>query len=81
MAHTKWTRRQILEAGAAAAAAPYFIPARVLGLEDGSPPSESVRVGVIGCGGRARVINEAADVRPFRVVAACDRRTWAWRRE
>ncbi len=29
-------------------------------------------MGVIGCGGRSRVIGEAADVRGFQVVAACD---------
>jgi len=29
-------------------------------------------VGVIGCGGRSRVITEAADVKGFQVVAACD---------
>ena len=72
MSQAKWNRRQVLQTGAAAFAAPYFIPASVLGLEDGSPPSETVRVGVIGCGGRARVISEAADVKALRVVAACD---------
>ncbi len=72
MASLKWNRRQVLGAGAAALAAPYFIPARVLGLEDATPPSETVRVGVIGCGGRAGLITEAADVKGFRVVAACD---------
>ena len=72
MAHPKWTRRQVLGAGAAALAAPYFVPARALGLDGATPPSETVKVGVIGCGGRARVITEAADVKGFRVVAACD---------
>ena len=52
--------------------APCILPARVLGLDGSAPPSETVRVGVIGCGGRARVIREAADVKGFRVVAACD---------
>ncbi len=51
---------------------PYFLPAHVLGRDNATPPSETVRVGVIGCGGRARVIREAADVKGFRVVAACD---------
>ena len=72
MASRKWNRRQVLGAGAAALAAPYFVPARVLGWEDAAAPSETVRVGVIGCGGRARLITEAADVKGFRVVAACD---------
>jgi len=71
MSQSKWTRRQVL-AASAALAAPYFIPARVLGIGGATPPSETVRVGVIGCGGRARVIREAADVDGFRVVAACD---------
>ena len=72
MSQSQWTRRQILRAGAAAAAAPYIVPAHVLGRGNAAPPSETVRVGVIGCGGRARVIREAADVKGFRVVAACD---------
>lgn len=72
MARSSWTRREILKASAAALAVPALIPARALGLEDGTPPSEKVNVGVIGCGGRARLIAEAADVPAFRVVAACD---------
>lgn len=66
-----WTRRQATGAMAACAAAA-VVPARVLGRNGQSPPSETVRVGVIGCGGRARFIQEAADVKGFRVVAACD---------
>lgn len=72
MSLPQWTRRQFLGAGATTLAAPYFVPAHALGLDDSAPPSETVRVGVIGCGGRARVIREAADVKGFRVVAACD---------
>jgi predicted dehydrogenase len=68
----KYTRRDILKAGTAALAIPTLIPGRVLGLDGHAPPSETVRVGVIGCGGRARVINEGADVKGFEVVAACD---------
>jgi predicted dehydrogenase len=52
--------------------APCILPARVLGRDAAAPPSETVRVGVIGCGGRARFIREAADVKGFRVAAACD---------
>lgn len=68
----KWTRREMLRASAAAIAVPAFVPAAVLGRDGKAPSSETVRVGVIGCGGRARVIREAADVKGFRVVAACD---------
>jgi len=62
----------MLKVGAAAVALPAVVPGHVLGLEGAAAPSETVRVAVIGCGGRARLINEAADVKPFRVVAACD---------
>jgi predicted dehydrogenase len=71
MSEYHWTRREMLKA--AAAALPAIVPARVLGLEGATPPSETVNVGVIGCGGRARaVIREAADVPGFRAVAASD---------
>ena len=69
---SRWTRRDFLRTGAAAAAIPAFIPGSALGLDGGSPASETVRVGVIGCGGRSRLIREAADVKGFQVVAACD---------
>ncbi len=72
MARNHWTRRDWLKAGAAAAALPALVPHSVLGLEGAAPPSESVRVGVIGCGGRARLIAEGADVKGFQVVAASD---------
>jgi predicted dehydrogenase len=65
------TRRDFLRAGAAAAI-PALVPGHVLAAGRLATPSETVRVGVIGCGGRSRVIREAADVKGFRVVAACD---------
>ncbi len=68
----KYTRREVLKTGAAALAFPTLITARALGREGKAPPSETVRVGVIGCGGRSRVIAEAADVKGFEVVSACD---------
>jgi predicted dehydrogenase len=71
MTQQKWTRRDALKAGAAGLAVPYLIPSHVLG-QDAAPPSETVRVGVIGCGGRARLISEGRDVKAFKVVAACD---------
>ena len=71
MNRNQWTRREVLRTGAAAIAVPALLPAGVLG-RDGTPPSETVKVGVIGCGGRSRLIREGADVKGFRVVAACD---------
>jgi predicted dehydrogenase len=49
-----------------------IVSSRVLGREGQAAPSETVRVGVIGCGGRSRLITEGADVKGFEVVAACD---------
>ena len=72
MSRSTWTRREMLQAGAAALALPALVPARVLGLEGQASASETVRVGVIGCGGRAGLIGEGADVKGFRVVACCD---------
>ncbi len=66
------TRRDAIKTSAAALALPALVPASVLGLANAAPASETVRVGVIGCGGRARFISEAADVKGFRVVACCD---------
>ncbi|HCV27845.1 MAG TPA: gfo/Idh/MocA family oxidoreductase [Dehalococcoidia bacterium] len=67
-----WTRRELLKTGTAAIALPMFVPAAVLGRDGAAPPSETVRVGVIGCGGRARMIREGAGVKGFKVVAVCD---------
>ncbi len=52
MAQYQWTRRKVLKAGAAALTLPALMPGHVLGLDRGSVPSETVKVGVIGCGGR-----------------------------
>ena len=71
MSRNQWTRRDMLKASTALAL-PALVPAHVLGLDGSAPPSETVRVGVIGCGGRSRLIREGADVKGFRVVAACD---------
>lgn len=73
MAEQKWTRREVLKTSAAAVAMPYLIPSHVLGSDGQAGANETVNVGVIGCGGRARaVFREAADVKGFRVVAAAD---------
>ncbi len=69
-----WTRRDVLRLSGAALATPYLVPSAALGLDGSTPPSETVRVGVIGCGGRARWMcqRDMADVKGFQVVAACD---------
>ncbi len=71
MSGSRWTRREMLRA-AAAASLPVFIPARVLGRDGGTPASETVRVGVIGCGGRAGIANETRAIKGMQVVAVCD---------
>jgi predicted dehydrogenase len=66
----------MLKAGAAAGAAaitlPALAPARALGRDGAAPASETVRVGIIGCGGRARAIHKEAEVKGFQIVAVCD---------
>jgi predicted dehydrogenase len=62
----------MLKAGAAALALPTLAPAHVLGRQGAAAASETVRVGVIGCGGRSRLIRDGANVKGFQVVAACD---------
>jgi predicted dehydrogenase len=58
---------------AAAVSLPALVPGRVLGLEAAAPASQTVRVGIIGCGGRAgSVVQEGKDVPGFQVVAVCD---------
>lgn len=66
------SRRDLLKLGAAAIAAPTVLPATVLGRDGATPPSETVRVGLIGCGGRAPLVREADNVKGFQVVAVAD---------
>ena len=67
MSRSKLTRRKWLKVGAAAVAAPYFIPSRVFGAND------RVNVGIIGLGGRARTIVESCNLIPdMNVVSVCD---------
>jgi predicted dehydrogenase len=68
-----WSRRNFLKTGSAALLLPTVVPASVLGRDGSVPPSETVRVGLIGCGLRARSIrNESSDVQGFKLVAVCD---------
>ena len=65
--------RSSATAAAAAVALPCLVPSRVLGRGGRPGANETVRIGVIGCGGRARtLVNEAKGVKGFRVAAACD---------
>lgn len=71
-AKRKWTRRQVLQATAAAGAAPLFIPSRLLG-RGGTGANEQLNVGIIGLGGRARDIAKTIHTTPnIRIVAVCD---------
>jgi predicted dehydrogenase len=68
------SRREFLQRTAAAStafAAPYFIPGRVLGLENTPPPSEQVIIGVIGVGGRSQQLIDQVPA-GGRVVALAD---------
>jgi len=66
-------RRQFLAATVAACAGPCILPARVLGRDGATAPSERVTVGVIGLGGRGsgQVQTLLAD-NAAQLVAVCD---------
>jgi predicted dehydrogenase len=71
---TNSSRRQFLKRAAAAGsafAAPMFVPARVLGLENAPGANEQITIGVIGVGFRARQLIEQIPV-GGRVVALAD---------
>src|SRR5688572_2126030 len=75
MAHgTSSSRREFLRRAAAAStafAAPMFVPARVLGLENAPGANEQITIGVIGVGGRARQLIDQIPA-GGRVVALAD---------
>ena len=76
-APSKHTRRKFLRqasTGAAALiAAPYFVPARVLGAEGATPPSDRIVMGVIGTGGMGKAnLDMFMSERDVQMVAACD---------
>src|SRR4051794_8387580 len=75
------TRRQFLSTVAASTAvlstgslgAPLFVPASALGREGKAAPSERIRLGVIGTGGRGRaLINLFLGEKDTEIVAICD---------
>ena len=73
MARSKWTRREVLQAGGAAFALPYLVPSHVLGLGGQPGANDKVNVAIIGLGGRARAIANTCKLIPeMRVVAVCD---------
>lgn len=72
MPRANWTRRDVVKTAAAAIGMPWVAPAGVLGRDGRAAASETVRVGIIGCGGRARFIRELSDVAACRFVAVCD---------
>jgi predicted dehydrogenase len=67
------SRRQFIAATAAAIAAPTIIPARALGKDGATPPSERIVVGIVGWGMQGphntRMLMAEKDCQ---VVAACD---------
>ena len=72
MTQRKWTRREILGASAAAAAAPLLVPSHVLGRNGATPPSETVKVGIAGLGGRTKWILQNEDLPGARIAAVAD---------
>src|SRR5512140_2926492 len=65
------TRRRFVQAGAAALAAPCFVPSRVLGQD---APSRKITVGFIGVGdhGRSWNLRYYLDLPEARILAVCD---------
>jgi predicted dehydrogenase len=70
---TGLTRRQFLAATTAAVAAPMIIPARAMGLDGNTVPSERINVGFVGCGAmNSGHIRTCLDNAGTHVLAVCD---------
>jgi predicted dehydrogenase len=70
---SKLTRRNLLGAGAAAFAAPYFVPSTVFGKDGGTAPSNKVTMGCIGLGWQGPFnMGKFLELDDCQVVAACD---------
>jgi len=68
----RFSRRDALKASAALAA-PLFIPAAALGRDEAAAPSERVKVGLIGLGGRCQgLARECLNVPAMQITAVCD---------
>lgn len=66
-------RRELLKVGAAAAVAPYFVPASSLGKGGKVAPSERIVMGCIGTGGKGRNnLGRFMKMNNVQVVAVCD---------
>ncbi len=67
------TRRAFVRGLGAAVLAPHIIPAAALGADGKTAPSETITMGLIGCGGQGRgVMGGALQQKGTRVVAVCD---------
>lgn len=69
-----FSRRSFLKAGAAGIAAPWIVPASVLGADGSLPPSERINVANIGIGamGSGHLQHVLANFKTVRLVAVCD---------
>lgn len=67
------SRRQFLKSAATAITLPCVIPASALGANGETPPSERIRLGLIGCGGMGKSnLNNCIRHKDVVVTAACD---------
>ncbi len=74
MKHRKFTRRQFAKSVAAGAAFA-IVPRRVLGGPKYVPPSDTINVAIIGCGGQGRVNTQALmGYKDVKIVAVADPR-------
>jgi len=66
------SRREFMTTAAAAAGAIAIVPAHVLGAKNGTPPSDTVNVAQIGCGGQGGGDCRRAEKAGGKIVALCD---------
>jgi predicted dehydrogenase len=64
-----FSRRDALKAAGAAVALPYLVPSHVWA----AAPNDTVRVGIIGLGGRSRsIVSESKGIKDLKIAAVCD---------
>ncbi len=70
----RWSRRDFLRTTAGAAlAVPTLVPSHVLGGAGATPPSERIRLGIIGCGSMGQFnLSVCAQFPDVVITAACD---------